>query len=413
MTEAPRRNASGGGRGRLFNLALCAASGLFCLLAVEGILRVFYPPEPVFVQEHPVFGFANIAGKRGHWLRETASPVLVEINSKMLRDVERPYTKPPGATRILMLGDSYVGAFNTPFDEIASRRLEAMLRASLVSDGIEVVNAGTQGWGTAQELLYFREEGRRYQADLVVLNFFLGNDFWNNYTGAAAPTKPSFSVENGELRFHPPTVAAESVTWLRDSVLAKSALARVIRRGPLPELLGFDEAIVRLGLVSGEANRTVDERATRDMLEVTCLLVESLAREVDAEGARLFVHLIPAPRALFYFLPPELRPEVPEEHPEAGALRRTLEEGLRTCLAGQRVPTVFPWERMVEDSRQGRLLFVDGLGHWTAEGNRRAAQEVHRAILPSVREIVAARGSGAPGAAAGAVAAQLPGATDR
>ncbi len=411
-TEAPRRDASGGWRGRLFNLALCAASGLFCLLAVEGILRVVSPPDPVFVREHPAFGFANIANKRGYWHRETERPVLVEINSKMLRDVERPYAKPADTTRVLMLGDSYIGAFNTPFDKIASRQLEGGLRASLGSERIEVVNAGTQGWGTAQELLYFRDEGRRYQADVVVLNFFLGNDFWNNYTRTAAPTKPSFSVENGELRFHPAALAGKSVTRLRDSVLAKSALARVIRRGPLPQLLGFDEAMVRLGLVSGEANPSVDDGVTRDMLEVTCLLVESLAREVAAAGGRLFVHLIPAPRDLVEFLPAPVRPE-PSRNEEAARIRRALGDGLVACLERREIPTVFAWQRMLEDTRQGRLLFAEGIGHWTTEGNRRAAEDLQRALLPVVRGLVAARHLVPRPSAAGVAATQPPVSGDR
>jgi hypothetical protein len=324
----------------------------------------------------------------------------------MLRDVERPYAKSPGTTRILMLGDSFLGAFNTPFDEIASRQLEGMLRASLGSGQIEVVTAGTQGWGTAQELLFFREEGRRYEPDLVVLNFFLGNDFSNNHAETAAPTKPRFSVVNGELRFHPPVVS-ESVSRLRDSLLAKSALANLIRRGPLFDLLGVHRSMARLGLVSSDGSQSLGDETLRAMGEVTCLLVEQLDREVEEAGAQLFVHLIPEPRELVEFLPARLRPEL-RHNEEADRMRRALADGLVACLERRAVPTVFAWERMLEDTRQGRLLFVEGIGHWTTEGNLRAAQDLHDALLPSIRRLAVARGREAAGPGTGPVAAQLP-----
>jgi hypothetical protein len=44
-----------------------------------------------------------------------------------------------------------------------------------------VINAGHFGLGTVQEYLYYTAEGRRYDPDLVLLGFYVGNDVLDNY----------------------------------------------------------------------------------------------------------------------------------------------------------------------------------------------------------------------------------------
>ncbi|MEO1994439.1 MAG: hypothetical protein ABGZ17_04110, partial [Planctomycetaceae bacterium] len=44
----------------------------------------------------------------------------------------------------------------------------------------QVINTGVSGWGTDQELLFLEHEGFKYQPDIVVLTFFIGNDPDNN-----------------------------------------------------------------------------------------------------------------------------------------------------------------------------------------------------------------------------------------
>lgn len=382
LTERSRRPR---GAGLLAKLALLGTTGLLCFLTAEGVLRIAYPKEPVFIQEHPTRGFANIPGKEGWWRRETEQPVRVEINSKGLRDEERPYEKPPGVVRVMMLGDSFIGAFNTPFEEIASQRLQALLRERLGTDRIEVVNAGTQGYGTAQELLFLQEEGFRYQPDIVVLNVYLGNDFGNNHVDTAAPTKAAFSLEEGELVLHEPR-HVEGMGFLRDEILAKSALAAAIRRSGIIGLLGGQRLVADLGLVSGDGGGAADAETVRATIEVTKALVTRMARAVRERGIDFYVHLIPPGLDLVRYVPEDSGLDVRDTRPPR---RKELLKRYREALVGHLeeldVPVVFAWERMVRDTEEGRLLFAGGVGHWTPTGNRRAAQDVLRAILPQVR----------------------------
>lgn len=102
------------------------------------------------------------------------------INSHGFRDYERTYEKRPGVFRILVLGDSYVEAFQVPLDETFTALLEKSLNGYASSTRFEVLALGQSGFGTADEYLRYMDFGAAYKPDLVILAFFTGNDFRNN-----------------------------------------------------------------------------------------------------------------------------------------------------------------------------------------------------------------------------------------
>jgi len=95
------------------------------------------------------------------------------VNRHGLRGPDRPYAKPAGTRRVLALGDSFVEAFMVDDTQTVTARLEDDLGRR--GCGAEVINGGTVGYSTDQEYLFYREEGWRYQADVVVL-FLYHND---------------------------------------------------------------------------------------------------------------------------------------------------------------------------------------------------------------------------------------------
>jgi hypothetical protein len=82
--------------------------------------------------------------------------------------------KSPGTFRILGLADSFgrVGGFSN-FHYV----LEWMLRSQF-GPGIEVVNLSVEGYEPRDQLDMLQRFGARYQPDLVLHGFFVGNDFW-------------------------------------------------------------------------------------------------------------------------------------------------------------------------------------------------------------------------------------------
>lgn len=79
-------------------------------------------------------------------------------------------------------------AFEVPLEETFPKVLEENLRA-VASDRIEVINAGVIGWGTDNELLFFRHEGVKYAPDLTILALFVGNDPIDN-SRELSPLRP-------------------------------------------------------------------------------------------------------------------------------------------------------------------------------------------------------------------------------
>ena len=93
----------------------------------------------------------------------------------------------------MLLGDSFVEAFQVPPQRHFARRLEALAAA----DGrrVEVIVMGASGQGTAHELANYEALGRSFAPDVVFL-FFCVNDPWNNLFAAPAEGgRPPYVVD--------------------------------------------------------------------------------------------------------------------------------------------------------------------------------------------------------------------------
>jgi hypothetical protein len=102
------------------------------------------------------------------------------INSLGLRDHEIPYEKPENSKRVLILGDSFMEAMQVDIDSSFPRLLQTFIGEALPWHDIKTINAGRGGMGTAEEYLWYVTEGIKYSPDLVLLAFYVGNDFRDN-----------------------------------------------------------------------------------------------------------------------------------------------------------------------------------------------------------------------------------------
>lgn len=160
------------------NLALAAVALLVTLLLCELLLRLLGVGFPVYVWTDPVRGVAHIPGAKSP--RQYQGQSWVAINSDGWRGPEVALKAPAGTFRIALLGDSYIEAFEVPFDETVGELLESRL-ATRWGTPVEVLNFGHGGYGTAQELLTLQHEVWKYSPDLVLLAVTTGNDISDNY----------------------------------------------------------------------------------------------------------------------------------------------------------------------------------------------------------------------------------------
>lgn len=154
-------------------LAVAAVSVALTVLALEGFLRWSYPKKawPVlrlYYQYAHEIGYELVPGVAGTGSFGEA----IVINSHGLRDVERPWAKPPGVTRILTLGDSFTFGMKVEAASSYPKALEAMLNGSGDGRRYDVINAGVVAYSLCQERKWLGLKGWRYEPDLILVGFF-------------------------------------------------------------------------------------------------------------------------------------------------------------------------------------------------------------------------------------------------
>jgi hypothetical protein len=80
----------------------------------------------------------------------------------------------------MILGDSFVEGFTVAEEDTLSEQLSILLNQQDNLPPIEVINAGTASYTTGNETLYFESEGLRFEPDVVLLVFYVGNDVFEN-----------------------------------------------------------------------------------------------------------------------------------------------------------------------------------------------------------------------------------------
>ena len=181
MTDDPTTGATPRRRGfsRLAgNLALAGAALVAGLLAGEAVLRFLGVSYVVYHRADSIRGVAHIPGAKSR--RQYEGVRWIEINDDGLRGPEATLEHPAGTLRIALLGDSFIEAFEVPYQKTVGEIIERQLSA-LRGTPVEVLNFGVGGYGTTQQLLTLRHEVWKYSPDLVLLAVTTGNDISDNY----------------------------------------------------------------------------------------------------------------------------------------------------------------------------------------------------------------------------------------
>ena len=139
----------------------------------------------------------------GHWYANEFS-VEIKHNSQGFRDDNRSTKKPPGTTRIALLGDSFVAAKEVAFRNTPGQILEGLLNNQNLSikqnQNFEVLNFGIGGIGIGQSFLTYRQYAQTFDPDYVFLFIFVG-DIWRTISPLSAITNNI--VEPHQLKIRP------------------------------------------------------------------------------------------------------------------------------------------------------------------------------------------------------------------
>jgi hypothetical protein len=296
------------------NLLLAAASVAVVLVFAEVALRVLarsakggkeQRERSRYTEYDPVLGWRKTPGARVVYDRRDYHAEF-RLNSRGLRGPERPYEKASGTPRVLALGDSFVEAFMVDDAHTVTSRLEAHLTER--GCRTEVLNGGTVGYSTDQEYLFYRDEGRKYAPDVVVL-FVYHNDIpylpVEDYTGYPKPrldfsAQPPVVVNQPVPPYEPKAVTAapappeEEYSHLLEFVKQglEGTSARTYNR---LAALGLWEPLRKLPMNDELRLYQVPELGhLRPAWSTFTYTVQTLARDVAGAGGRLVVAYVPS-----------------------------------------------------------------------------------------------------------------------
>lgn len=183
------RGRSGAGGNALRVASLLVAGSLLAVLLAEAGLTLLVPSgfwnPPVaiweWVVEDPVLGWANAPGYR----REEFG-----INGLGLRGEELSVAKPPGVTRVVLMGDSVTfGLIKEGQGRLAFHGYAGSLAEMLARQGrsdVEIVNAGVLGYSVANGVVQLQTRLLRLAPDVLVVRFGL-----NDHAGPSGRPPPA------------------------------------------------------------------------------------------------------------------------------------------------------------------------------------------------------------------------------
>jgi lysophospholipase L1-like esterase len=384
------------------NLGLAAASLGLCLGLLEIAARIAVahrkPGKEVRVrrlyQVHdPVLGWRKRPGARVTYDRPEFTVEMV-MNGHGQRDRERAWERPAGGFRVLALGDSFVEGYTVPLAETVTQQLEARLGGPRCATAPEVLNTGTTGWSTDQEYLYYRDEGHRYGAQVVLLFVYYNDVLYNARDNNLGLPKPLLGFRGGTPAVRnlpvPEAPAAAAPPPPRPPPPGPRSVAldllgdRLERSAP-----GAYNAAARFGL--WPPTRRVEplpemrvysakpDSELRHAWRATTATVLALRDEVARHGGRLAIVHVPS------------RLEISDPAWELTRWRYGIAEGRwqRDAVAHRwtevansaGVPLLDPSLELRAAEGLFRKSYLPLDGHWNARGHAVTAAAVHRFLL--------------------------------
>ena len=298
----------------LARFAAIALGILLPLVLFELSLRVSGPWPPggydtgAYIERDERLGHVHVRGYRG-WYKTAEFTTFISISPLGLRDRRTSYEKAPDTFRVVLLGDSFLEGIQVQQADGVAERLEALLNEAGLGR-VDVINAGVAAYGTGQQVLFYEQDVHRYQPDLVVLLFYVGNDVKNNSYQLEIPggkrdlaLKPYFDLDRaGRLQLLPgppprpvqPLVRVARACCWTYNILEGNLFARlgpIFQREDL-EVVGGARNTFR------EVFDTTPDETWRQAWRITEALLGRLQDDARAGGAPLMIVGVPDWRSL-------------------------------------------------------------------------------------------------------------------
>src|SRR5262245_27107671 len=150
-----------------------------------------------YIGHDPLIGHCYVPNLEMTLPRPGGGTYHFQTNSQGIRSSrEYAFKKRPGATRIVLCGDSMSAGQFISNEHRMSEQLERRV------PNLDVINLSLEGSGTDQQLLLYERTGLQYEHDLVILMPFLSNLRRNMVAAREAfDAKTGLKVLRGKPRF--------------------------------------------------------------------------------------------------------------------------------------------------------------------------------------------------------------------
>jgi hypothetical protein len=304
-------------------------------------------------------------------VRVSATNGIIEIktNSTGFRDKEYPRARQEGIARLLVLGDSYALALETPQDDTFHTLLE-----NHYGGRAEVISMAASGYGPLQEYLAYQTIGRDFAPDVALVMFFVGNDMLDNDRWDHLPHYAL--AEDGTLalrefpyvgRFSLPLVAGQRSTWLMRQSMLAFMLGVVTRK---EGRVRVDETNA-CGYVIAEDYPDPDDADWR----LTEALLLALRDAVEADGAALRIAIIPTELQVQDAYMDDFRARCAV--PDWAASPTYQQDRLIPFLEANEIAYLDLLPTLREGAQSAEMYFADADIHWTPEGHAVVARALY------------------------------------
>jgi lysophospholipase L1-like esterase len=374
----------------IFSMILFAFCGLIALLALELFVRLVRP-QPLSPPLYRVtdWGFAikpNLDNV--HVESDDGADYKISTDSLGLRNTDNRATspKPDNTRRVLILGDSYTFGVGVDQAETFPAVTEKLLNTSGTLK-YQIINAGTPGWGTQNQLALWREKGKAMQPDTVVIAYYQ-NDLDDNLR------YPLFTLADGKVMPNPAAIDklhdeksnitnfiplydwlcshSHLINYLRRTIAARQQVARM-ESGQAAHQSSPGQTEPTTHTLTVNLERYDGKIYLRDRFNLYETLMQEMINDITSSGADVVILLIAGPT--------DLTGASGARYTEAERLARQWAGESENIQALSLRPVFGPLH-----FKEKRKLYLDVDRHFSIEGNRAAAEALTPLLLHSQTE---------------------------
>lgn len=324
----------------------------------------------------------NFSGKR--YISESEQYVKLRFTKDGFRGENREFEKSPNTARIVVLGDSQIAAIATQEEDTMVAQLEKLLNKNHPSIDWEVFNFGISGASTGQELVLFRKLASKYEPDIVICAYYVGNDFSDNCDWLDSNPRIYMDIDkNGELYVKPYSVTRKKLSiWL--NLHSRFYVWQKYRFRVLTKTVERSDAIYEVR--GGDLiYKKEDSEPLNEAWNLNKRIIHAFHEEVMDKGSHFLFVVLPSPVQLykdnweeFIVKDEEARPYLSVDYPDQKLAEIVnqksidhlfLREGLEEYIDGR-----------LHTDTEARVLY-GGDAHLDETGNRLSAELIYTHLL--------------------------------